>query len=89
MARMSKLFPEDFNFFPKTYMIPSDYSELRNQFASVKERKSRITYIVKPDASSQGRGIYLTRNLDEIDSMANVIVQEYIQKVFELCNFLS
>jgi tubulin polyglutamylase TTLL6/13 len=75
--RMKSLFPQEYNFFPTTFTLPADYSELR---ALLQEGKKR-TYIVKPDASSQGRGIYLTRSLDEIDPMGKNIVQQYISRV--------
>lgn len=79
LNRMQKLFPEEFGYFPKTYLLPSDYGELRATFQQ--QKKSKTTYIVKPDASSQGKGIYLTRSLDDIDPMAHMIVQEYLTKV--------
>lgn len=76
--RLSKLFPDDYNYHPRTFLLPTDYGDLR---AVLQKKEKKATFIVKPDASSQGKGIYLTRNLDEIDPMANIIVQEYIQKV--------
>ena len=38
--------------------------------------------IVKPEASCQGKGIYLTRELDDIDIDDHCVVQEYINKPF-------
>jgi tubulin polyglutamylase TTLL6/13 len=84
--RLSKLFPDDYNFHPRTFLLPTDYGELRAVF---QKREKRTTYIVKPDASSQGKGIYLTRSLDEIDPMANIIVQEYMQKVRTVIKYAS
>ena len=37
--------------------------------------------IVKPEASCQGKGIYLTREIDEIGE-DHCVVQEYIDKPF-------
>lgn len=37
--------------------------------------------IVKPEASSQGKGIYLTKDIDEIQE-ENCVVQFYIEKPF-------
>lgn len=78
LQRMRRAFPADYDFFPATFTLPADYAELRAQF----KKKTKKTWIVKPDASSQGRGIYLTRSLDDIDAMGGeFIVQEYVTKV--------
>lgn len=59
LVRMRKGFPEEYSFFPLTWMLPSEYGELRAYFEKDKKVK---TVIVKPEASCQGRGIFLTRN---------------------------
>ncbi|KAK2962651.1 putative tubulin-tyrosine ligase family protein [Blattamonas nauphoetae] len=46
-------------------------------FSVIVSLKQR-TFIVKPDASCQGRGIYLTRNIDNISATDDCIVQTYI-----------
>ena len=38
--------------------------------------------IVKPEASCQGRGIFLTRKIEDIDTADKHVVQEYIKKPF-------
>ncbi|PRP89112.1 hypothetical protein PROFUN_01832 [Planoprotostelium fungivorum] len=76
--RMTKAFPKEYNFFPNTWTLPADYAELRAHMLATGNKKQ--TYIVKPDASSQGKGIYLTRSLDEIDQMGHIIVQKYISR---------
>ena len=55
-------FPEEYNFFPLTWMLPLQYAEFRGYFESKPKGKCR-TYIVKPEADCQGRGIFLTRKL--------------------------
>jgi hypothetical protein len=39
------------------------------------------TFIVKPNASCQGKGIFLTRDLSEIDFGNNYVVQRYMHRV--------
>jgi tubulin polyglutamylase TTLL6/13 len=56
-------FPEHYDFFPITWSLPSDWSELQAYHDSRQQGKAQ-TFIVKPEASCQGRGIYLTRNLE-------------------------
>lgn len=63
LMRMHKKFQNDFNFFPKTFILPSQQIELRNDFA---HSQKKATYIVKPDSLSQGAGIFLSKNVDSI-----------------------
>jgi len=55
---MQKVLPDDFNFFPKTWILPGDSNDLKQQF-SMKKTK---TFIIKPVNLCQGKGIYLVRN---------------------------
>jgi tubulin polyglutamylase TTLL6/13 len=47
LMKMKKQFPEDYNFFPMTWMLPVEYHELKAYFDTTKKGKAR-TYIVKP-----------------------------------------
>ncbi|CAL8069670.1 unnamed protein product [Calicophoron daubneyi] len=76
--RMSKAFPKEYNFFPKTWCLPSEWSELQNY---ARRRKSR-TYILKPDTGCQGKGIFITRSAKDIRPMENMICQVYLTKPF-------
>jgi len=58
LTRMQKVLPDDFNFFPKTWILPGDSNDLKQQF-SMKKTK---TFIIKPVNLCQGKGIYLVRN---------------------------
>lgn len=49
LGRMQKRFPDDYKFFPQTYLLPSEYSDFRNQFQN--KKKMNKTFIVKPEAS--------------------------------------
>ena len=59
LMKMNKLLPQEYNFFPKTYMLPHDYKDFREDSNN---SKFPIAYIVKPEDSCQGKGIYITRN---------------------------
>ena len=50
-----------FNFVPKTFMIPAEYSE----FAATHHRM-RGAWIVKPVASSRGRGIFIVSHPNQV-----------------------
>lgn len=62
-----------FDFVPKSYMMPSEYQEFCAAY--VKEKGS---WIVKPIASSRGRGIYLINNPNQVPLEDNIMVCKYI-----------
>ena len=59
---MQKEWKDEFNFFPKTWHLPSDANDLKNQFSKKKQK----TFIIKPVHMCQGRGIYLVRRFEDI-----------------------
>jgi len=80
LMKMRKAFKRDYNFFPPTWLLPIQRNELQMEIAQGNHK----TYIVKPEGLSQGKGIYLTRNLETIDSADHCIVQRYIRKPYLL-----
>nr|XP_050863477.1 tubulin polyglutamylase TTLL13-like [Vespula vulgaris] len=78
LNRMLKLFPKDYNFFPKTWCFPADHGDA---IAYSKIRRAK-TYIIKPDTGCQGRGIYLTKNLKDIKPSERMICQVYISRPY-------
>jgi len=54
--------------------------------ANKKRSKSKIGFpmIVKPDYMSQGKGIFLTNEIDKIDLKDISVVQEYINRPYLL-----
>ena len=66
-----------------TFMIPGDYTDLKTYHTNRKLGKAQ-TFIVKPEAGCQGRGIYLTRNIDKIKPTDKCVVQRYMHKPFLL-----
>ena len=86
--RMQLLFPNDFSFYPRTWILPDEYGELL-EFA-IKEKKSP-TFILKPDGGSQGDGIFLTQNVHDVHMSTALakssVVQEYIAEPYLLEKF--
>jgi tubulin polyglutamylase TTLL6/13 len=66
LLRMRRAFPCDYSFYPDTWLVPADLAELRSNMKAAARGKVR-TYIAKPEASCQGRGIFLTRSLSDLD----------------------
>lgn len=83
LNRMLKRFPEEYKFFPKTWLLPAEYGDFRKQFKeNTKGKAGRKTFISKPEASCQGRGIFLTRNLEDFEQQGHYVVQRYVHKAF-------
>ncbi|GLD91811.1 hypothetical protein PINS_up000344 [Pythium insidiosum] len=75
--RMKKLFPEDYDFCPRTWILPFDLYDFQQQFNA--DGVSQRTFIVKPDHSCQGRGVFLTRNLHQISRQDIMVAQQYVK----------
>lgn len=80
LKKLKKLFPSDFSFFPQTWVFPCDISDL-------KFRTSEDYFIVKPEASSQGRGIFITKHPEELNPRDRFVIQEYVSNPFLLDGF--
>ncbi|KAM4662215.1 tubulin polyglutamylase TTLL11 isoform 2-T2 [Discoglossus pictus] len=84
---MQELFPEEYNFYPKSWILPEEFQLFAAQVRMAKENDPswKPTFIVKPDGGCQGDGIYLIKDPNEIRSMGSLqnrpsVVQEYISK---------
>ncbi|KYN97543.1 tubulin--tyrosine ligase, putative [Plasmodium reichenowi] len=77
LKKMKKHFPQCYNFFPMTWILPNEVSDFKSYF---KRKGSSKTYIVKLKNSCQGKGIYLTKSLDDINKYESCIIQKYIHK---------
>lgn len=87
MRMMQELFPDEYDFYPRSWILPEEYQQFSTQIRMVKEKDATLnpTFIVKPDGGSQGDGIYLIRDPSELRVMAGSqakqsVVQEYIHK---------
>ncbi|KAF5298246.1 hypothetical protein FQR65_LT09757 [Abscondita terminalis] len=78
LNRMQRLFPKEFNYFPKTWCLPADLGEAL-AYSRIKKNK---TFILKPDSGCQGRGIYITKTLKDIKPTERMVCQVYITRPF-------
>ena len=69
LNKMQKQFQDDYDFYPRTWLLPSEYGDFKNQFQKGKAK----TFIVKPEASCQGKGIFLTRSIDAINPQEHYV----------------
>lgn len=64
-----------FDFIPTTFLMPIEYKELCSTHC-----RTKGPWIVKPAASSRGRGIYIVNTPEQIPKGENVVVAKYIDK---------
>lgn len=77
IERIRKKFPKEYDFCPRTWILPLEFSDFRQQFNQ--NGDSSKTFIVKPDAGCQGRGVYLTRQIEKISRTECQVAQRYIR----------
>nr|XP_045009690.1 tubulin polyglutamylase TTLL11 isoform X2 [Jaculus jaculus] len=87
MRIMQSLFPEEYNFYPRSWILPEEFQLFVAQVRMVKANDPswKPTFIVKPDGGSQGDGIYLIKDPNDIRLSRTLqsrpaVVQEYICK---------
>ncbi|GMF39771.1 unnamed protein product [Phytophthora fragariaefolia] len=78
LERMKKIFPGEYDFVPRTWILPFDQYEFQQNFNS--EGESQRTFIVKPDHMCQGRGVFLTRKLSQIPRGDVLVAQQYVAR---------
>lgn len=80
LNRMARVFPKEYNYIPKTWVLPGELADFRAQFDSQGNSLGNKIFIIKPDTGCQGRGIFLTRNFEEVPQTDNVVAQSYLMK---------
>ncbi|XP_043372141.1 tubulin polyglutamylase TTLL5 isoform X15 [Dermochelys coriacea] len=71
-----------FHILPQTFILPAEYQEFCCSYA-----KDRGPWIVKPVASSRGRGVYLINNPNQISLEENILVSRYINNPLLIDDF--
>ena len=67
---------QEYGFFPNAYLLPNQYNQFERDMRLSSRRQ---VFIVKPNASSRGRGIRLADKLSQIDRQEECVVQKYVR----------
>ncbi|KAJ8288844.1 hypothetical protein COCON_G00015030 [Conger conger] len=73
---------KNFHIVPQTFVLPSEFQEFCSCFS-----KDRGPWIIKPVASSRGRGIYLVSNPNQIPLDENILVSRYLSNPLLIDDF--
>ena len=87
LNKMAKMFPQQYNFFPRTWVLPGEMADFRAQFDAQGNALGNKIFIIKPDTGCQGRGIFLTRTFGTVPKLENVVAQVYIKNPLLLDGF--
>ncbi|NWR71244.1 TTLL5 polyglutamylase, partial [Centropus unirufus] len=71
-----------FHILPQTFILPTEYQDFCNTCS-----KDRGPWIVKPVASSRGRGVYLVNSPNQIVLEDNILVSRYINNPLLIDDF--
>jgi len=80
LKSMELINPNEFKFFPETWVMPQELQSLKNYMAV-----NSPVLIVKPPNLSQGKGIFLTRWISEI--LEKSVVQRYMENPYLIDGF--
>ncbi|CAM9273835.1 unnamed protein product [Ectocarpus sp. 12 AP-2014] len=77
MSRMYHEAPNEYKFFPETWVLPAEMNEFREEFGP--KGTSKSVFIIKPDAGCQGKGIFLTKQLSSVAALqGKSVAQRYL-----------
>ena len=80
LQKMQKIYSDDYDFFPKTWTLPADYTTLMNHYHELRKKRKNKTFICKPANGAMGNGIHLIQNLEKINMHDHVVVQDYLDR---------
>uniref|UniRef100_A0AAR2JFZ7 Tubulin--tyrosine ligase-like protein 5 n=1 Tax=Pygocentrus nattereri TaxID=42514 RepID=A0AAR2JFZ7_PYGNA len=75
---------QNFHIVPQTFVLPAEYQEFCSEYYFCKDKGP---WIIKPVASSRGRGIYLVSSPSQIPLDENILVSRYISSPLLIDDF--
>ena len=73
---------EKFNIIPDSYILPDEFADFYSHFHSLRSKDKNNMWIIKPQNSSQGKGIYIIDDISEVPIDENCIISRYVSNPF-------
>ncbi|KAJ0006027.1 hypothetical protein NQD34_015921 [Periophthalmus magnuspinnatus] len=70
---------QEFNFFPRTFILPQDIKQLRKAW---EDGGTKQKWIIKPPASARGMGIQVIHKWSQMPRKRPLLVQKYLHKPY-------
>ncbi|KAF3424695.1 hypothetical protein E2986_04790 [Frieseomelitta varia] len=77
LSEMSRKFVQEYNFMPKTYVLPKEMQKFEGMW---NRHGMGTTWIIKPPSAGRGQGIKIVNQWWEIRKWHSVIIQRYISR---------
>ncbi len=74
LMKIHKALPEEYDFIPQTWLLPAEWCDFKSQFTGT----GADTFILKPEALSQGKGIFLVSSWEKVNTAERYIAQRYV-----------
>ncbi|CAK5015573.1 unnamed protein product [Meloidogyne enterolobii] len=90
IVSMRELFPSEYSFYPRSWILPAQLKEFSDYCLSFEETNNKC-FIVKPDDGAQGTGIYLISSPSELlqTNSNRQLIQEYMPDPYLLSDGLK
>jgi len=76
--KLHSKFPKDYYYMPETYCLPKDFDIISKKLQNLDLKDIKNLWLVKPAASSRGKGIKLLTNVENLPKKNKYIVSHYI-----------
>ena len=77
--KLKSKFPDDFNYLPKTYILPRQKKLVYEKFKNYKPTLKNL-WLIKPSYSDQGRGIRILKSIKDLKKYHSCIITKYLSK---------
>uniref|UniRef100_A0A915MX96 Tubulin polyglutamylase TTLL11 n=1 Tax=Meloidogyne javanica TaxID=6303 RepID=A0A915MX96_MELJA len=90
IVSMRELFPSEYSFYPRSWILPAQLKEFSDYCLNFEETNNKC-FIVKPDDGAQGTGIYLISSPSELlqTNSNRQLIQEYMPDPYLLSDGLK
>ena len=73
---------EAFCIIPDSYVLPDEFADFYSHFHNLRSKEKSNMWIIKPQNSSQGKGIYIIDDISEVPIDEACIISRYVANPF-------